>query len=438
MRVISSDEEEVRSMDIPREEKANIVKLMDPEYFSENTGRLKCTANAISFVIDSPIFFGYEFAYDTFTNQIMFRRTRKENVFPWVIERGQWEPYLDDRHTIKMIRRLETIGFSGGGIKSALVLAAITAYAHEHAFNSLKLYLDSNMPKWDGVSRAEGFFINYCHAEDTAFNRAAGRYLFAMLYARATSDTPIKADISIILVGPQGARKSTCAQILALDENWSVGISMRMENKEIAQRIQGKTVIEVGEMAGMSKKDIDELKDFLTLDADQWRPVYSRDQVTAIRHCLFIMTTNNSAFLIDYTGNRRFACVDVQKIDIEKIRADILQLWAEGAEIYKTDGGEKLHRGIEQYQETENEKHILCDSWEDEILSWIEMQDAAGESGYPITSRNILKYGLGFNASSVKRTDEKRLGAIMEKLGYCYKNSRSNPWKKMQKGWYKD
>ena len=69
-------------------------------------------------------------------------------------------------------------------------------------------------------------------------------------------------------------------------------------------------------------------------------------------------------------------------IDIEKIRADILQLWAEGAEIYKTDGGEKLHRGIEQYQETENEKHILCDSWEDEILSWIEMQDAAGESGY--------------------------------------------------------
>ena len=83
--------------------------------------------------------------------------------------------------------------------------------------------------------------------------------------------------------------------------------------------------------------------------------------------------------------------MDVHKIDIEKIRADILQLWAEGAEIYKADGGEKLHRGIEQYQETENEKHILCDSWEDEILSWIEMQDAAGESGYPITSRNILR-----------------------------------------------
>ena len=259
-----------------------------------------------------------------------------------------------------------------------------------------------------------------------------------MLYARATAEKPVKADISIILIGAQGIGKSTAVRALALNDQWCTGVSMRLENKELAQRIQGKTVIEVGEMAGMSKKDIDELKDFLTLDADQWRPVYSRDQVTAIRHCLFIMTTNNSAFLTDYTGNRRFACVDVHKIDIEKIRADILQLWAEGAEIYKADGGEKLHRGIEQYQETENEKHILCDSWEDEILSWIEMQDAAGESGYPITSRNILKYGLGFNASSVKRTDEKRLGAIMEKLGYCYKNSRSNPWKKMQKGWYKD
>ena len=52
----------------------------------------------------------------------------------------------------------------------------------------------------------------------------------------------------------------------------------------------------------VSKKDIDELKDFLTLDADQWRPVYSRDQVTAIRHCLFIMTTNNSAFLTELLG----------------------------------------------------------------------------------------------------------------------------------------
>ena len=436
MRVISSDEEEVRSMDIPREEKANIVKLMDPEYFSENTGRLKCTANAISFVIDSPIFFGYEFAYDTFTNQIMFRRTRKENVFPWVIERGQWEPYLDDRHTIKMIRRLETIGFSGGGIKSALVLAAITAYAHEHAFNSLKLYLDSNMPKWDGVSRAEGFFINYCHAEDTAFNRAAGRYLFAMLYARATSDTPIKADISIILVGPQGARKSTCAQILALDENWSVGISMRMENKEIAQRIQGKTVIEVGEMAGMSKKDVDELKDFLTLKTDQWRPPYSKNQITATRHCIFIMTTNQNEFLTDVTGNRRYAIVDVDHIDTDAVKRDVLMLWAEGAEIYKAEGGEKLHREIEQNQDIVGENYMLADPWIEDVSEWLKTQEVLPEEErYQLNSRNILKYALNFHTPTIEHKHTKRVAGIMQKLGYVNKTLKKKG--KVCRSWIK-
>ena len=399
------------------------------EKFRNDKGIISYGFTTLRLAMSCPTVIGYELAYDSFTNAKKIRKA---------IPGAPWEEYTDAKYTVELIVRLEKFGFKMGRIGTGPCFDAMEAVSVRNRFNSLRNYLDLNMPKWDGVKRAERFFADYCGAEQTPYNAAIGRYLFAMLYARATAEKPVKADISIILIGAQGIGKSTAVRALALNDQWCTGVSMRLENKELAQRIQGKTVIEVGEMAGMSKKDIDELKDFLTLDADQWRPVYSRDQVTAIRHCLFIMTTNNSAFLTDYTGNRRFACVDVRKIDIDKIRADILQLWAEGAEIYKADGGEKLHRGIEQYQETENEKHILCDSWEDEILSWIEMQDAAGESGYPITSRNILKYGLGFNAASVKRTDEKRLGAIMEKLGYKLTNSRRNPWKKQQWGWYKD
>ena len=402
-------------------------------YRAKESGMIRVAVTTLKIALKCKSYIGYVFAYDTFTNTMQIKK------YPY-LESDPWENYTDSKHTVLLIERLEKLGFSLGRVSASMLVMVVEHYCKLNSYNSLKLYLDSNLPKWDGVKRASRFFADYCHAPDSEYNAAIGRYLFAMLYARGVSESePVKADISIILVGPQGARKSTCVELLALKDTWSVDINMRLENKELAQRIQGKTCVEVGEMAGMTKKDADELKDFLTRKIDQWRPVYSREQVSAIRHCVFVMTTNNDVFLTDTTGNRRFACVDVRDIDTDKIKADIMQLWAEGKEIYASDGGRKLHYEIEKSQEKNNLEHTVDDPWDDKIASWLRAQEETAKlnpaNAYRITGMNIMRYALEFSIPNIRQGDIRRMGSIMAKFGYHRVTVREKG--EIYKGWRK-
>lgn len=64
------------------------------------------------------------------------------------------------------------------------------------------------------------------------------------------------------------------------------------------------------------------------------------------------MTTNESEFLTDRTGNRRYAPVRVTSIDIDAVKRDLLQLWAQGRDLFKRFGIE--HREVERLSEVEN------------------------------------------------------------------------------------
>ena len=200
---------------------------------------------------------------------------------------------------------------------------------------------------------------------------------------------------------------------------------MRMENKEIAQRIQGKTVVEIGEMAGMTKKDADELKDFLTIEEDQWRPPYGREQRRSVRNCLFIMTTNEMDFLTDTTGNRRYAAIQVGDIDIDAIQRDLGQLWAEGKQILQDSGVNKLHRDVEKLQPEYNGDNVLEDPWEEAIESWFEGEYLLPKAEQQVHStRSILKYALGFNESSIEAKHTRRCAKLLRKLGFLSKSVR--------------
>jgi predicted P-loop ATPase len=209
---------------------------------------------------------------------------------------------------------------------------------------------------------------------------------------------------------------------------------MRSENKEIAQRIQGKLLVEVGEMAGMAKKDVDELKDFLTLKEDQWRPAYSRDQKVGVRHCLFIMTTNDDQFLTDSTGNRRYAVVNIDDIDIEKVKADLHQLWAEGKHIYETVGVNKLHADVEALQGQYNEENVEEDPWEQAILDWFEAEEFLKPKDRQFhDTRSILKFAIGMTDAQIEKKHTKRLRNVLRRLNFEYKLVRKGL--KRYKGW---
>lgn len=384
-------------------------------YTSEKTGFIECCISAVYIALKDPAYCRWEIAYDTFRGKPVCRVTGEQ----------EWELLGDD--TITRIRiQLEKLNFKTGKASRELVRDAASLIASEHPIDTMREYLDREIPEWDGVPRAETFFSTYCGAEDSEYTRAVGRYFWGMLWRRAYSPEPITADISLVLIGAQGANKTRLIQTLALSPEYHTELNFNLSPAELAMRMSGCVLTEFPEMVGFGLRKLNEIKAFLTLKADKYRPLYSNDQRTVTRRMLFVMTTNNTSFLTDNTGNRRYAPVEVQKFSADAVAPVVKQLWAEGAEIFKQYGGLKLHQDIEAITITHNDDYVLPDAWEPAIADWLKDQETLPpEQRTRCQTREIMKYALQVAEGAIRREDQDRVSDIMQKLGYRYKAART-------------
>ena len=119
-----------------------------------------------------------------------------------------------------------------------------------------------------------------------------------------------------------------------------------MNDKTAAEKLQGYWILEIGELAGMKKADIDKVKAFISRQDDKYRASFGRRVTPHPRQCVFFGTTNSeNGYLRDITGNRRFWNVKVTGQGKYKpwdmTNEVVQQIWAEVAEI--TKAGEKLY-----------------------------------------------------------------------------------------------
>lgn len=366
---------------------------------NEKTGKIDPCLQALELAMSDPLFCGYEIAFDTFAASECVRRPG-----------GEWEP-VDDALATTLRTTLETLGFKTP--KKQDVTDKIIEIAKRSKFDSMADYLATNIPQWDGVPRVAGFFRRYCGTEGTLWETAVSLYLFTALWARASCTDPdgVKADITPVLVGKQGTGKSTLARILALNDKWCGDLDFSLSNPDRARAIRRKTVVEIPELGGMRKREQNEVKAYMTQKTDEWTPKFIEHARVAPRRCIFIMTTNDYEFLVDETGNRRWAPVDVGQIDRESVRRDILQLWAEGRELYGQHG--IMFDRVEQMQEEINRRHSTIDPWAESITAWI-----ADNPDEPLTSRNIVEHALRLNYSYMRKKDANALAKVMRSLGY--------------------
>lgn len=207
----------------------------------------------------------------------------------------------------------------------------------ENAFHPVREYLES--VTWDGRERIERLMINHLGAEDTHFNRSATRK--ALIAAVARVYIPgCKFDYMPILIGPQGIGKSRI--IDRLGGEWYSDSFLGVEGTQAYEQLQGIWIMEVAELAGMKKADVDSVKHFISKRIDRFRVAYGKRPMPFPRQGTFWGTDNRPYPLKDDTGGRRFWPIPVTGygvFDVDEV--DVDQVWAE-AKVY-FDEGEQLY-----------------------------------------------------------------------------------------------
>ncbi len=275
------------------------------------------------------------FAYNEFANRIQVT-----GATPW--ERPSDNRYWRDADTAQLKALLDVcyVSFSSRNHD-----VSFTKVADDRRFHPIRDYLNS-LPQWDGVPRIETLLVRCLQADDNPYVRAVSRKTFAAAVARIYKPGT-KFDSVLVFDGVQGIGKSTLFKEIVGDEYYSETLSLTdMDDKSGAEKLQGFWVVEIGELAGMKKADIEKVKAFLSTSDDKYRPSYGKTVESHPRQCIIIGSVNGErGYLRDITGNRRFWIVKVhQEEQVKKWSLSTQerdQIWAEAKAIYES--GEKLY-----------------------------------------------------------------------------------------------
>lgn len=278
---------------------------------------------------------------------------------------------------------------------------------------------------WDRVPRVETFASTYLRAGDTPYTRAVSRYLWTALAGRVLVPG-IKADMVPVLIGDQGEGKSrTCAALVPHDDHFAE-LDLKKDDDALARAVRGKLVAELPELAGISKRELEHLKAWVTRRVEKWVPKYMEAETSYPRRCVFIGTTNIEKPLpADPTGQRRWLPVEVGACDVEGIERDRLQLWAEGAALFDAHGiqwqdAERLARDV-------NSEYVEEDEWTETVAIWLSTGadfDPADErprvDGWlaEVTSTEVVTGALRLSPDKINASTGRRISAVLQALGY--------------------
>lgn len=253
---------------------------------------------------------------------------------------------------------------------------AVTKAVDDRSYHPIREFFEM-LPAWDGVERADTLLIDYLGAEDTPYVRAVTRKELCAAYCRVYHPG-IKFDSMIVLNGDQGIGKSTL--IAKLGGEWysdSLNLS-DMNDKTAAEKLQGYWIMEIGELAGMRKADLDKVKAFISRQDDKYRASFGRRVTPHPRQCVFFGTTNSqNGYLRDITGNRRYWNVKVpgngkyKPWDMDE--DTVKQVWAEVMVYAKA--GEKLYLSpeLEDYAKEEQRAAMERDDREGLVQEYLDM-----------------------------------------------------------------
>lgn len=435
------------------EEKFAEAKFEFAEEFAEETdnswvtqleanskGEYDNSANNINLIIQNDSYLKDAFRFNTFDNKRYVAKS-----LPW--------------RKITKMEPLRDVDYSGvrnyiecvyGIVSNQKVDDALALEFEKKKFHPIVDYIKSLT--WDGRQRIDTLLIEYFGAQDNVYTRAALRKMLVAAVARVF-DPGVKFDTALILVGPQETYKSTFVK--KLGKEWFSDTFTTVQGKESFEQLQGAWLIEMAELSGLKKAEVETIKHFISKREDQFRPAYGRVVETYRRQCVFFGTTNKDDFLRDPTGNRRFLPVDVRPEFVTKSVTDDLtseeidQIWAEAHELYKSGeplymtGEEDAIAKIEQHKHSEvDERRGLIEKYLNEKYpdNWqtLDIFDRRAWLEDPLAKKGTIRKDfvcvaeiwcecLGKNKTEMSRYSTREINDILRVLpDWEYVNSTKN------------
>lgn len=358
--------------------------------------QIEARISNISTVLALPEISGQHLALDEFLDIIVIAPSGTQD----------WRPLKDTDYTA-MRGWLET-GGNCEPISHEMMRQAAHLVAEQFRTDSAKNWLGTL--QWDGTERVKHFAPLYFGTEDTSYTRAVGMYLWTALAGRVLSPG-CQADMVPVLVGPQGVGKTRGVEAIAPHPDQFGELRIDEPDDAIARKLRGRLIVEMAEMRGVRTAEIERLKAFITRTHERWIPKYMEFATNYPRRAIIVGTTNDEDFLPLDTEHRRWLPLSVSRVDVERIKQDRDQLWAEAAILFTIDG--IAWRGMDTLAAPARQEAQGHDIWEDDLQRWLLDNGAARHR-----THTLLTAALGFDPRHVTRVHELRLAKVMRKMGW--------------------
>jgi predicted P-loop ATPase len=275
--------------------------------------------------------------------------------------------------------------------------------------------------EWHGEQLLDRWLIDYLGADDTAYTRAVSRKWMVSAVARIYQPG-CKAECMLVLEGEQGIGKSSAIRALALDPHWFSDSELSLDDAaQSAQALHGKLIVEVPELAALSKTQVEVIKAYLSRQIDHYRAPYERKAESIPRQSIFAGSTNDTQYLKDSTGNRRFwpvRCAPASgKADILGLSTIVEQLWAEARQAYLM--GETWWLDDQDHEALAIAKDIQESRTEDD--PWVELLRERLDLGVRYVTTDDVAQALGIDIAKLDPRTGLRFGKVLKTLGLTRK-----------------
>lgn len=343
---------------------------------------------------------------------------------------GEWDSEDDTRASVWLAQqwRLE--------VSSAQVAEAVEMLARDQRFHPVRDHL--RRTAWDGERRCEEWLVRYAGVVDTPYTRAVGTYFLRGMIARIMQPG-CKFDFCLVLEGEEGVRKSTLASVLG--GAWGSDVPLDLaNNREAGLATQGSWVIEFSEMESVTRAEAHLQKSFLSRTFDHVRRVYGRRYERLPRQCVFVGTTNETEYVKEGQGARRFWPVRVPgMIDIDGLRAALPQLLAEA--LHDHEAGERCYPSPEEQMHVfrpEQMQRVVQESLIDALHDWVldpELEERGKRASHAgaFSLADAAARCLHVSYAQLTRDLQTRIGKALAALG-CERLEKRNG---MTRYWYK-